>query len=136
MPLHDHPNMTGLLKVVSGKVKSQSYTRINADEKEIIVKAEEPKMLDEKSGSVLLRPDFCNYHELTAVDGPAAFFDILSPPYSDIDDTSEDSRHCSFYKKIVVENSNRNAILRLIKIPCPNNYFCDTVYYEQPDFLR
>jgi cysteamine dioxygenase len=135
MPLHNHPQMNGILKVLSGKLEAQSYTKIETDTKdEIIVRAEEPKILDSRSDSVVLHPHECNYHELTALDGqPAAFFDILSPPYSDMDDSSENARHCSFFKKIMLDSSGR---IKLIDIPCPDHYYCDSYDFEQPDFMR
>lgn len=138
MPLHDHPRMCGVLKVISGKLKIESYTRIPSNKPgEIIVKAENVKIINESSEAAVLGPDCGNYHELTALDGrPAAFYDILSPPYSEQNDTSEDARHCSFYRKIMVDNSGSNPILRLIKIACPDHYFCDSYSYEQPDFMR
>ncbi len=138
MPLHDHPLMYGMLKVISGRLKIESYTRIPSNKPgEIRVKAENVKILSESSEAVVLQPDNANYHELTALDGkPAAFYDILSPPYSDSTDNSENARHCSFYRKIMIDKNGSNPILRLIEIPCPNHYYCDTFSYEQPDFMR
>ncbi|KAL7049413.1 hypothetical protein ACKWTF_003684 [Chironomus riparius] len=142
MPLHDHPNMTGILKVISGKLKAECYTQITTDKEngllEKIVQVEQPKILTETSEAAVLYPDNCNYHELTALEGPAAFFDILSPPYSDISDSSPNARHCSFFKKekIMVDNSGLNPTVKLTQIPVPDHYYCDSVYYEQPDFMR
>lgn len=136
MPIHDHPRMCGILKVISGKLKVHCYTRIQTDaEDEIIVRAEEPKILDELSEASIITND-CNFHELTALDGPAAFFDILSPPYSDMHDSTDEARHCSFFKKVMVDNSNKNAIIKLVSIPCPEHYYCDSVIFDQPDFMR
>ncbi|KAG5677047.1 hypothetical protein PVAND_006831 [Polypedilum vanderplanki] len=138
MPLHDHPNMCGLLRVISGQIKVESYTRIKSDiEDEILVKAEEPKILDELSASAVLFPENSNFHEITALNEPAAFFDILAPPYSDYNDSMEPgSRHCSFYKKIMFENCGKSPILKLVKIDVPDHYYCDSVAYKQPDFMR
>lgn len=138
MPLHDHPNMCGMLKVISGRLKVESYSRISSpNSNDLLVRAENVKIINDSSEASVLHPENGNYHELTALDGrPAAFYDILSPPYSDENDTSETARHCSFYQKIMVDNSGSNAIIRLIKIPAPSHYFCDTFTYEQPDFMR
>ncbi|XP_070497377.1 2-aminoethanethiol dioxygenase [Chironomus tepperi] len=142
MPLHDHPNMTGMLKVISGKLKAECYTQIPTDKEngrlEKIVRVEQPKILSETSEAAVLYPDNCNFHELTALEGPAAFFDILSPPYSDISDTTPDARHCSFFKKekIMVDNNGSNPTVKLTQIPVPDHYYCDSVYYDQPDFMR
>lgn len=131
MPLHDHPNMCGMLKVISGRLKVQSYSRLSPND-EVLVQAENVKILTESSEASVLLPDVGNYHELTALDGRhAAFYDILSPPYSE-----EDERHCTFYRKIKVDDSGNNVIFRLIKTRTPSHYFCDTLNYEQPDFMR
>lgn len=139
MPLHNHPNMVGMLKVISGKLRADCYTQIPTDkENGLIVRAEEPKILDEASEAAVLYPDKCNFHELTAIDGPAAFFDILSPPYSEVNDNSPDARHCSFFKKerFMVDSLGINPVIKLTQIPVPDYYYCDSVSYNQPDFLR
>lgn len=136
MPLHDHPRMTGMLKVISGKLKAECYTQVPTSDKEngMFVRAEEPKILSSTSDAAILYPDKCNFHELTALEGPAAFFDILSPPYSDINDSASDARHCSFYKKERVDADSQ--LIKLTQISVPDHYYCDSVYYEMPDFLR
>lgn len=137
MPLHDHPNMCGMLKVISGKLEVRSYSRIPPNNEVVHVQAENVKILTETSEASVLLPDVGNYHELTALDGnPAAFYDILSPPYSEQDDASEDARHCTFYRKIFVNDSGSKVIFRLIKTRTPSHYFCETFKYEQPDFMR
>lgn len=138
MPLHDHPNMCGMVKVISGRMKVESYSRIpSKSTNEVLVKAENAKIITENSDASVLLPDVGNYHELTALDDrPAAFYDILSPPYSDQTESSDTARHCTFYRKTMVDSSGSNAIFRLIKIPTPSHYYCDTFTYEQPDFMR
>lgn len=133
MPLHDHPQMIGLLKVISGRLRIQSYTKIpNNDSKDLLVKTDESKVLDEQSPCSGLDEKQHNFHEITALDSPAAFFDVLSPPYSDFSDTEPDSRHCHFYRKLMVGND----ILKLEPIDCPSHYYCDSIYFEKPDFMR
>lgn len=105
-----------------------------SSEDEIFVKAEEPKHLNESTDAATLHPEKNNFHELTALDGPAAFFDILAPPYSETNDPSIDARHCSFFKKIMVNSDEK--VIKLINIPVPDSYYCDAVIYDQPDFLR
>lgn len=154
MPLHDHPNMIGILKVISGKLKVssyccysiikwltiyfqiQSYTRIpNSDDGEILVTSNPPLILDQSSPASFLDEKSCNYHEITALDGPAAFFDVLSPPYSDFSDMNPDSRHCHFYRKLMVDNSSERKILKLEQIECPAHYFCDSLQFDKPEFM-
>jgi cysteamine dioxygenase len=78
----------------------------------------------------------CNFHEITALDSPIAFFDVLSPPYSDMNDSDPSARHCHFYRKLMVENSPDKKILKLERIDCPSHYYCDSIYFERPDFMR
>lgn len=133
MPLHDHPKMSGLLKVISGKLRIQSYTRIpSADPSDLLVSPEEPKILDSQSATSYLDDKQSNFHEITALDEPAAFFDVLSPPYSDMDDNGPGSRHCHFYRKLVIDSN----ILKLERIECPSHYYCDSILFERPQFME
>jgi cysteamine dioxygenase len=140
MPLHDHPKMLGMLKVLSGKIRIQSYTKINQEESENenydIVSEDPAQILDQNSQSAVLDENHSNFHEITALDEPAAFFDILSPPYSDFHDI-DGERHCKFYRKLMTsKGTSPSRILRLEKINCPSYYYCDQVDYSKPDFLK
>lgn len=129
MPLHDHPKMFGFLKCVAGKLKIQSYTKTNhpnSNSDEIYVRQEPEKILDENSEATVLSQTECNYHEITALGNePAAFFDILSPPYETTTVENGDKNMCSFYKKII-----NDTTIKLEKISTPNDYFCDSIYYS------
>ena len=60
------------------------------------------------------------------------------PPYSNNDYTtssSEEPRHCSFYRKLVVY-FNGKKVMKLERIPTPNSYYCDSINYHQPDVQR
>lgn len=129
--------MLGLIKIVSGRLKIQSYSKLSHQSDEIIVAAqEEAQVLDTSSKPSMLDERFCNFHEITALgDEPAAFFDVLSPPYaSSTDDT--DSRHCHFYRKLLIDNTSEKKILKLERIDCPDHYYCDSVFYDKPDFMQ
>lgn len=133
MPLHDHPQMRGLLKVLSGRLKIQSFSRLPGTS-DILVTQEEPQILDKFSKTSTLDESMYNYHEISAFDDePAAFFDVLSPPYSS---TDEGSRHCHFYKKLfMVDSTSEKKIIKLERIECPDHYYCDNVLYDKPDFM-
>ncbi|XP_065088094.1 2-aminoethanethiol dioxygenase [Ochlerotatus camptorhynchus] len=147
MPLHDHPRMHGLLKVVAGTVKIQSYTEIdrreqtrNGDElRHVLVNVEQERVIGVNKGEcAMLTPAERNFHEITAVGGPAAFFDILSPPYN-ADIPVYGKRTCSFYRKLLVHgdgtsNDGRKRTV-LEKIATPDHYYCDTEHYETPEFM-
>lgn len=154
MPLHDHPGH-GLLRVLSGTARIQSYTLEHPlqNTPHILSVIEEPPIeYSSKSGCSVLTPTTRNVHEITATgNSPAAFFDILSPPYE-----SQISLHgpkkCSFYRKIPFKPSNdvenrtshsadeeasdkSKQIAYLQQIRVPNHYYCDNIYYNPPEFL-
>lgn len=161
MPLHDHPLMNGILKCIRGKIKIQSYSPhrpqdpaevldvlyhlrpSHAERKHIICRKEEPKEIDVDSEAVLLSPNSANFHQISAIGGPVAFFDILSPPYSTkIDERPEFSRKCSFFRELCLSNNEQSNsfsnLVTLEKIPAPLSYYCDNILYNLPksdDFL-
>ena len=90
-----------------------------------------------------------NYHEIQSVgESPAAFFDILAPPYHtnefDEEDDGHEPRDCHFFtehKDISTGGNNTNNnihsgkqpnILWLRRIPCPNDYTCSEEPYCGP----
>ncbi|CAG0920772.1 unnamed protein product [Notodromas monacha] len=114
MPMHNHPDMHGILKVLHGTVRVQSYTEaqlnnnsgernvvpenckkaswlwnrdrtLGGDGKEeyVLAKKHEAIFLNagENEAPAILYPIDGNIHEIQAVDGPAAFLDILAPSY-------------------------------------------------------
>lgn len=147
MPLHDHPRMHGLLRVIAGTVKVQSYTEIDRREetrdddkiRHVLVNVEQERVISaSETACAMLTPTERNFHEITAVGGPAAFFDILSPPYN-ADIPVYGKRSCSFYRKLLlpsdgITNDGRKRMV-LEKIPTPDHYYCDTEYYEAPEFM-
>lgn len=137
MPLHDHPQITGLLKVLHGRVKIRSYTKIdaNVDPLDIqigqrfeVIKAD-TKILSPDMQAACLTPNDNNFHEITAVEGNAAFFDVLSPPY---DDEVGGARKCSFYRRVLSSVGGVDKLF-LEKIPAPYSYYCDLVPFELPE---
>ena len=150
MPLHDHPGV-GLLRVLSGTARVQSYTPIAhrsassiGGDASILEAIEEPfKEITSRTESAVLTPTKFNLHEITAIKGePTAFFDILSPPYE---------TDCGFYKKLYrrpqsdanstsgsddnSDTATSSKIVILQAIECPLDYNCDSVHYHRPDFL-
>lgn len=97
IPLHDHPGMHGMLKVLYGTVRISCLDKLEAGggqrpQFDPPLQARErdavrPGVLrsraeyTEASGPCVLTPHRDNLHQIDAVDGPAAFLDILAPPY-------------------------------------------------------
>ncbi|CAH1996633.1 unnamed protein product [Acanthoscelides obtectus] len=116
LPLHNHPEMYGLIKVISGKVKITSYSlntpkTLEVDRRSFmddhptklfsrknIVTAElvSSEILDTSSKPCMLEPNEKNLHEIESVDGPAAFLDILAPPYGTMI-PNNGPRLCSYF---------------------------------------
>jgi len=150
LPLHDHPHMYGILKVIAGTVKIQSYT-LTSDSAHIMgssagrrglfsettssnrtlsaIKMPEV-IVNENNGACFLTPTERNLHEIYSVGGTAAFLDILSPPY-DVGDFGE--RSCHYFKE---QNDETVGLVtneaRLVHIPSPPEYWNDVAVYEGP----
>lgn len=149
MPLHDHPHMHGLLKVISGSVKITSYTEYPLMQKVDLVKFEHQLKKDSAKGfkrrklfakiqdtricqpsdhSCLLSPQLSNYHEIEALNTPAAFFDVLAPPY----DTFVEGvgpRRCRYYEVVGEISTN---VVQLQETDVPDCFFCDQAPYLGP----
>lgn len=151
MPMHDHPQMYGMLKCIAGNLRVDSYSldagKENAldmlerlyslnpmqqppAQKYVQCKREPPIQMDETSPAALLSPDNCNIHQITALGGPVAFFDILGPPYnSTIEGRSNLRRKCTFFRETFGSPVDSEGVV-LEKIPQPLNYYCDNVEWN------
>ncbi|ODN02274.1 2-aminoethanethiol dioxygenase [Orchesella cincta] len=142
IPLHDHPNMYGMIKVLAGQIRVQSYTLL--DEPGKIMDHHTPKntvlsalrmpetVLSKVSSPVTLAPEIRNVHEIECICGEsadknyAAFLDILSPPYPDADS-------CHYFRaedhSQRTDGSGELRKCRLVQIECPKDYFtaCSSV---------
>jgi cysteamine dioxygenase len=150
LPLHDHPQMYGILKVIAGTLKIQSYTVVsnNTDidspsaggrrlfpytrtKNQILSAMKLPEVIvSENNDTCVLTPTERNLHEIYNVGATAAFLDILSPPY----DSSEfGKRSCHYFKEL--NNETPGPVTnkaRLIRIPSPAEYWNDVADYEGP----
>ncbi|CAI6360132.1 unnamed protein product [Macrosiphum euphorbiae] len=133
IPLHDHPYMYGVLKVIYGKVKIQSYTPVHKDYSQIndcnisAIKLA-PIIVGETDDPCVLCPVEGNIHQVDTIDGPAAFVDILAPPYkTDIPEVG--NRCCRYFKEVNISKDTKLAI-----ISNPRDYWSDTALYTGPQF--
>jgi len=157
IPLHDHPSMNGMLKVLYGKVSIRCFDKLEHGTSELPVF--EPPLAafqkdslrrsvlrsvgeySEDSGPCLLAPLRDNLHRIDALDGPAAFLDILAPPYD-----SEDGRDCHYYKVLnraeaagpvaqqhdAEVEDDKETETWLLEIPQPEDFWCGGESYPGP----
>ncbi|XP_032232141.2 2-aminoethanethiol dioxygenase isoform X1 [Nematostella vectensis] len=153
IPLHDHPGMYGLCKVLYGSIKVESYHI--TDDSQLsnqfplgyggIVKRiplhfvrEKERRFDASGGTCVLTPQGGNFHAVHAMPGPTAFLDILAPPYS-----PERGRDCTYFKECDPpksyqaqdNNSTEDNERWLIPIPPPREFYCDSQEYTGPEVI-
>ena len=162
LPLHNHPMMHGILKIVHGTLNLSCYNkipppdmnqhhipdalkrRIDLIERGYVVPTQ--PMLSNVSMSstsypLILSPEKDNYHEICNYSNqPAAFLDILSPPYNhgeelDLDGAGDlEKRECQYFKEIhfQLETETEKKIAWLQMIQTPSDFHCDTEPYRGP----
>jgi cysteamine dioxygenase len=109
LPLHNHPNMFVISKVIWGSVLINCFDRTANNDKNLeeydVFQAEEKEKLNLKINDIaILTPNKNNIHELIAQED-SAIFDIILPAYDD-----EENRSCDYYEKLNVANSDLNDI--------------------------
>ncbi|XP_020090002.1 plant cysteine oxidase 1-like isoform X2 [Ananas comosus] len=116
-PLHDHPNMVVLSKVLYGSVQLKSYdwvTTPNSRPKKsglARIAADDRVMEAPCKASVLFPRSGGNIHSFTAIT-PCAVLDILAPPYSD-----ERERPSTYFNEIPIPSLPGCAILEETDLP-------------------
>ncbi|XP_041865835.1 2-aminoethanethiol (cysteamine) dioxygenase b [Melanotaenia boesemani] len=147
IPLHDHPGMHGVLKVLYGKVRISCFDRLERPggsaqsapplppaqlgtlRRSVLRSSAE---YTEESGPCVLSPDRDNLHQIDAVDGPTAFMDILAPPYD-----PDEGRDCHYYK-LLSETEAKNAEQKekevwLMEVSQPSSFWCGGEPYPGPE---
>lgn len=98
IPLHNHPGMTVLSKLLYGRLHTESYDCIDIADQTDQLQVRPAKLLRDCEMSAPETTILCpsrggNIHTFRAIT-PCALFDVLSPPYS-----AENGRHCSYFQK-------------------------------------
>ncbi|KPP62725.1 2-aminoethanethiol dioxygenase-like [Scleropages formosus] len=149
IPLHDHPGMNGMLKVLYGKVSIRCFDKLDEPPDAEVQTHFEPPLLPcqrdalrrsvlgtvsvftEESGPCILTPHKDNLHQIDALDGPAAFLDILAPPYD-----PDDGRDCHYYQVLQPASEpvdKKPEEMWLLEIPQPADFWCGGEPYPGPE---
>lgn len=148
MPLHNHPTMHGVLKVLHGSVKIKSFDILekgsdeklpffrNSDFQPSLEDLEKLRFSSESEYTVdsepcLVTPVEGNIHCLESVGGPAIFLDFISPPYN-----PSLGRDCYYYKELTVDEDDPNFDKNVVwakQIECPRTYYCVKLDYLGPE---
>ncbi|XP_062859548.1 2-aminoethanethiol (cysteamine) dioxygenase a [Trichomycterus rosablanca] len=142
IPLHDHPDMNGMLKVLYGKVRIRCFDKSEPgpDSQAPVPEEKESVRLavlracgefTEHSAPCVLSPHRDNLHQIDALDGPAAFLDILAPPYD-----PDHGRDCHYYRVLRTDTQNgddtKKETVWLLEIPQPEEFWCGGEPYRGP----
>lgn len=140
LPLHNHPQMYGLLKVIAGSIKVTSYSLVSNRPLEDHPSTSSATITAEKDLDVVINSlsNCCvldhhkgNLHEIESIDGPAAFLDILAPPYDTLIENNG-LRKCSYFE-VVKEISPKIFILQ--ETNEPSSFWNDIHPYTGPPVI-
>lgn len=122
------------MELNSYSLKTKSDHIIEANE-EITAVRHRPISLHSNSSACVLAPSEKNLHEISCVEGPAAFLDILSPPY-DVDEFGRGPRPCTFFKavksKFSAESVDVIEEVQLSVVESPPNFYSSSLEYIGP----
>ena len=110
IPLHDHPGMTVLSKVVRGSMHVTSFD-VGADGKA----RRSESVLSRDDGPAALFPSVNNVHEFRAGDGGAVVLDVIVPPYDE-----DAGRACHYFEAAAIGD----GVFRLREVPEPADFEC------------
>lgn len=143
IPLHDHPGMNGMLKVLYGKVSVRCFDKLDCEGvappefQPPLTSQQTPSLVrsvlrcvseySPSSAPCLLTPQRDNLHQIQAVGGPVAFLDILAPPYD-----PDSGRDCHYYKLLLPAGPDRPEESWLLEIPQPEDFWCGGEVYPGP----
>ncbi|ETM33954.1 hypothetical protein L914_18856 [Phytophthora nicotianae] len=108
IPLHDHPGMSVISRVLYGSLHIKSYDLIKDSaaprDKKLRARLRVDEVITAPYTTELL-PDYGNLHEIVGDDEiGCAFLDIITPPYD-----SNVGRDCTYFRVVDSQDSNDNS---------------------------
>jgi hypothetical protein len=88
LPLHDHPSMTVICKVLHGRMRIESFEWVDRDQG--LARELGARDVDESSEPIVFGPDPGTLHRITALTD-CAFIDLFAPYYNE-------ARPCRYYR--------------------------------------
>ena len=116
IPLHDHPGMTVLSKVVRGSLRVTSFDVDNEGKARRSI-----SVMTSADGPAALYPCQDNIHEFQAGDGGAVVLDVIVPPYDE-----DAGRACHYFEAVAI----RGGVFALREIPEPADFECLGAVYN------
>ena len=116
IPLHDHPNMTVLSRVVCGSLQVTSFD-VGADGKA----RRSSSIMTSADGPAALFPCVNNVHEFRAGAGGAVVLDVIVPPYDE-----DAGRACHYFEAAAIGD----GVFRLREVPEPADFECLGAVYN------
>jgi hypothetical protein len=89
IPLHDHPRMDVISKILRGRIRVLTYEWLDVESLVAVERGE--AVLDEGSDAFVVRKSPGMLHTITAIEA-TAFLDLFAPYYDDL------ARPCSYYE--------------------------------------
>ena len=116
IPLHDHPNMTVLSRVVRGSLRVTSFDVDNEGKARRSI-----TLMTSADGPAALFPSVDNVHEFQAGAGGAVVLDVIVPPYDE-----DAGRACHYFEAVAI----RGGVFELREIPEPADFECLGAVYN------
>lgn len=125
IPLHDHPNMAVLTKIIHGELAIHSFTPLNSISSSGSMQARRDGVARKSTVNEpwILTATEGNIHEFFALSA-CVLVDVLLPPYSD-----EDKRPCLFYQ---ADKSETEGLWDLQVVDINDDVLPVSVEYDGP----
>ncbi|RLN52073.1 hypothetical protein BBJ29_010141 [Phytophthora kernoviae] len=138
IPLHDHPGMSVISRVLYGSLHVKAYDLVPNEGARRGNKSHMARLrVDEVVTAPLtveLLPERNNLHELTGGDDiGCAFFDIITPPYD-----ADDGRDCTYYRVVNAPISKEESSDKMVMLESynPTDFDVTPEHYHGPRLQR